>query len=440
MTTLVDPRHQARRGRPRPDRRAGRGARTSGPTRSTGCSTLAPLPDPGVRQPALAGRRRRLAGVARAAARLRREGDARGRRPHRPGPTPTRRTRRAVHAAVDAAFDDAGGARASSTTLVARVAGPGWTTPCPPSCSRSRCRACPTSTRAASCGSSRWSTPTTGGRSTSTYAARCWPVLAGERRRRPSTTAAHAKLLVTQRALRLRRDQPRAVHDVRAGRRAGARPPTTCSPSTAAARSPSRPGCRSAWPARRLGRHGARRCPTAAGPTCSPAASTPATPPLADAARRLPGRAAGRGRTHDDAAADRSTSGRRAPQRRPAVGAATRRRRDDAAATTAGGSPPSRRPGPTDGRRRLRLPARRRPTTPRPDPRSRRQPAGVHERSRTFDPAAFAWTDDAWTGRQLAGLGDLRAARRHLHARGHARRRDRAGSTTCARSASTSSS
>jgi maltooligosyltrehalose trehalohydrolase len=40
---------------------------------------------------------------------------------------------------------------------------------------------------------------------------------------------------------------------------------------------------------------------------------------------------------------------------------------------------------------------------PRPDPRSRRQPAGVHQRSRTHDPATFAWTDDSWTGRQLAG-------------------------------------
>ena len=40
---------------------------------------------------------------------------------------------------------------------------------------------------------------------------------------------------------------------------------------------------------------------------------------------------------------------------------------------------------------------------PRPDPRSRRQPAGVHQRSRTHDPAAFAWTDGSWTGRQLAG-------------------------------------
>ena len=40
---------------------------------------------------------------------------------------------------------------------------------------------------------------------------------------------------------------------------------------------------------------------------------------------------------------------------------------------------------------------------PLPDPRSRRQPDGVHERSATFDPGDFAWTDQAWTGRQLAG-------------------------------------
>lgn len=41
--------------------------------------------------------------------------------------------------------------------------------------------------------------------------------------------------------------------------------------------------------------------------------------------------------------------------------------------------------------------------TPRPDPRSRRQPDGVHGLSRSFDPSAYAWGDDAWTGRQLAG-------------------------------------
>ena len=40
---------------------------------------------------------------------------------------------------------------------------------------------------------------------------------------------------------------------------------------------------------------------------------------------------------------------------------------------------------------------------PRPDPRSRRQPAGVHQRSQTYDPSGFAWTDQAWTGRQLPG-------------------------------------
>ena len=39
----------------------------------------------------------------------------------------------------------------------------------------------------------------------------------------------------------------------------------------------------------------------------------------------------------------------------------------------------------------------------RPDPRSRRQPEGVHGWSRTYDPDEFAWTDQRWTGRQLAG-------------------------------------
>ena len=42
-------------------------------------------------------------------------------------------------------------------------------------------------------------------------------------------------------------------------------------------------------------------------------------------------------------------------------------------------------------------------TTAIPDPRSLRQPDGVHELSQVFDPGAFAWTDAAWTGRQLAG-------------------------------------
>ncbi|RBY86726.1 malto-oligosyltrehalose trehalohydrolase [Blastococcus sp. TBT05-19] len=41
--------------------------------------------------------------------------------------------------------------------------------------------------------------------------------------------------------------------------------------------------------------------------------------------------------------------------------------------------------------------------TPRPDPRSRRQPEGVHGLSRRFDPSAHSWGDSAWTGRPLAG-------------------------------------
>jgi maltooligosyltrehalose trehalohydrolase len=40
---------------------------------------------------------------------------------------------------------------------------------------------------------------------------------------------------------------------------------------------------------------------------------------------------------------------------------------------------------------------------PRPDPRSRWQPSGVHGLSRTYDPSRFDWTDSGWTGRQLAG-------------------------------------
>jgi maltooligosyltrehalose trehalohydrolase len=41
--------------------------------------------------------------------------------------------------------------------------------------------------------------------------------------------------------------------------------------------------------------------------------------------------------------------------------------------------------------------------TPRPDPRSRRQPEGVHRLSRTADLASYSWQDGRWTGRQLAG-------------------------------------
>lgn len=40
---------------------------------------------------------------------------------------------------------------------------------------------------------------------------------------------------------------------------------------------------------------------------------------------------------------------------------------------------------------------------PRPDPRSRWQPHGVHGLSRTSDASAFEWHDKDWHGRPLAG-------------------------------------
>jgi maltooligosyltrehalose trehalohydrolase len=39
----------------------------------------------------------------------------------------------------------------------------------------------------------------------------------------------------------------------------------------------------------------------------------------------------------------------------------------------------------------------------RPDPRSRRQPRGVHELSAVYEPSGHDWRDASWTGRQLAG-------------------------------------
>ncbi|MEO5779603.1 MULTISPECIES: malto-oligosyltrehalose trehalohydrolase [Arthrobacter] len=41
--------------------------------------------------------------------------------------------------------------------------------------------------------------------------------------------------------------------------------------------------------------------------------------------------------------------------------------------------------------------------TPLPDPRSRRQPEGVHSLSRTFDPSAHTWSEGQWAGRELKG-------------------------------------
>ena len=96
----------------------------------------------------------------------------------------------------------------------------------------------------------------------------------------------------------------------------------------------------------------------------------------------------------------RSPSGRRS-RARPARRSGDRRRDDDAAATTAGGRRRARRRRGGDADYGYLLDDDDRVL---PDPRSRRQPDGVHERSRSASTRPRSrWTDDAWTGRQLAG-------------------------------------
>ncbi len=127
-------------------------------------------------------------------------------RPTPRGPTRTRSTRRRSTASSPASSPTSGSWPTSGRGRADRTARP------PPrrsarSCSSWCCRACPTSTRATSRWTSASSTPTTPHRRL-----RRPPRPAGppRRRRRPGRPA-DEKLLVTSRALRLRRDQPRVV-------------------------------------------------------------------------------------------------------------------------------------------------------------------------------------------------------------------------------------
>ena len=98
-------------------------------------------------------------------------------------------------------------------------------------------------------------------------------------------------------------------------------------------------------------------------------------------------------------------------------------------------------PLPDFGRRgevRLRLPARRR-RAGAADPRSRRQPDGVHGLSRTYDPGTHRWTRPGLDRPAAGRRRHLRAARRHVHPRGHLDRGHRPAGPPGARSASTSS-
>ena len=79
-----------------------------------------------------------------------------------------------------------------------------------------------------------------------------------------------------------------------------------------------------------------------------------------------------------------------------------------------------------DGRRRSTTATSSTTTPTRAPTRARAASPTACTSSRGGTATTYEWGDAAWTGRQLAGSVDLRAARRHLHARGHPRRRDRA--------------
>ena len=154
------------------------------------------------------------------------------------------------------------------------------------SSSSSPCRESPTSTRAPSCGRTRSSTRTTGGRSTSTCAAGCWPISTD---RRPSTRPGRRSSGSPRATLRLRRAQPELFTDYRslsatgpaaghlvAFERSGALTLATRLPVTLTrtggwrdtARRPRRPG------GRRPDRHAAMRA-RLAWPTCWPPTRSP---------------------------------------------------------------------------------------------------------------------------------------------------------------------
>ena len=299
MTTTTDPRHQAQRGRPGPDRRARRGARRCGQT------ALDRLLDAGAaaRTPASASLLWQAVvgawpAVARAAARLRREGDARGRRPHhvdRPRRgvrgRGARRRRRGVRLRR--------GAR-GRRRLVAGLDG-----------ARPQQRA---RRQAARADHARRARRLPGQRAVGPQPGRPRQPAAGRLRRPRSALLADGvrtpKLRVTADRAAAAPRPARAVHVVRRRARRRARPPTTCWPSTAAARSPSSPGCPS----------GSRAA--AAGATPAAAADgawrdvltgrvVPSSP-SADAARRPARGAAGEGRMTWLSTDLRSTCGRRA--------------------------------------------------------------------------------------------------------------------------------
>ncbi len=301
----VHARHQARRGRPRPDHGAGRAARPVG-VRPRPAARAGPAARPRLREPALAGDRgllargrcRRLApgdlrerlhGYAEKA--MREAGD------RTTWTEPDEAYESAVHAAVDAAVDDPA-VTAVVTDLVARLAGPGWS-----NALAAKLLSLTAARRAGRLPGQR-AVGAEPGRPRQPPAGRLRaPRRAARRRRRRAITLTDrpddpgtAKLAVTHAALRLRRERPDLFTGVRRAGRRGRRPPTTRSPSTGVARSPSSPGCRSASRPAAAGATPRSGCRPARGSSRSPAAATSGRVPLADLLADLPGGTAGGGR------------------------------------------------------------------------------------------------------------------------------------------------
>ena len=218
------------------------------------------------------------------------------------------------------------------------------------------------------------------------------------------------------------------VRRLPAGARHRRRPPTTSSRSAAATTCWSRsPGGRSGWP-KPAGVTRFCRCRTASWTDRLTGATASGPTPAGRAVRRTAGRAAG-----EDGCLN-SRCGRRCPQlvRLDVDGtlhAMTRSRRRLVARRPSTCAPDARYGFVLDD-----------DPTVLPDPRSPRQPDGVHERSQLWD-AAPARVDRRRLGRPLdRGRGDLRAARRHLHRRRARSTPPSRSWTTWSISASTSSS
>ena len=235
---------------------------TCGSRPSTSCSTLAPVPDPGFGSllwqavlgawPASADPDLRTACTATPRRRCARPATA----PR--GPSRTRTTRppctpRSTPPSTTppyAASLDGPARRTSRARLEQRARGQ--------AARDHRCPACRTSTRAASCGSRAWSTPTTGAPWTST--SRDAACSAGELPRAPTTTDGPSCSSPAT-ALTAAPRPARAVHGVHAvaAERSGRRPRAGLRPRRRDHRrdpAAGRPGC-----ARRLGRHRSSTCP-----------------------------------------------------------------------------------------------------------------------------------------------------------------------------------